>query len=62
MRLTNCRGGLVALGLLFAATPVRADLIYPVSYVGAGVAFTCDVYLLAGCSVSAWVRNASARS
>ena len=52
MRLTNCRSGLLALGLLLAATPARADLIYPVNYVGTGISFTCDHYLGAACSVS----------
>ncbi len=52
MRLTNCRSGLLALGLLLAAIPARADLIYPVSYVGTGVSLSCDIYLGSACSVS----------
>lgn len=52
MNLTSRRSALLALGLVLAATPARADLVYPVSYVGAGVTFTCDHYLLAACSVS----------
>lgn len=52
MNLTSRRSALLALGLVLAATPARADLVYPVSYVGVGVTFTCDHYLLAACSVS----------
>lgn len=55
MFLTKCRSGLLAIGLLFAAVPARADVTYPISYVVTGVSFGCDHYLNANCSVTSGV-------